>query len=134
MRLKRETGPPARMQEEILRVFAVFFDGLEIMVTGAESKVAQTRPGGGSAPSVEGAGDGSAISSDNWKLFAFAVPVTWRNLKLEVMLLSSGAFCSKERSPISDTTVMESSWRRICHTGPSIWTTGGGHKKRFSLP
>jgi hypothetical protein len=44
MRLKRETGPPAKMQEEMLRVLAVFLDGLEIIVTGAESKDAQVRP------------------------------------------------------------------------------------------
>lgn len=51
MRLKSETGPPARMQDEMLRVFAVFFEGFEMMVTGAESNVAQTRPGVASVPS-----------------------------------------------------------------------------------
>jgi hypothetical protein len=45
IRLNRETGPPAKIHEEMLRVLAVFFDGLDMMVTGAESKVAQTRPG-----------------------------------------------------------------------------------------
>ena len=63
--MKSETGPPARMQEEMLRVFAVFLDGFEMIVTGAESKVAQTRPAGGSAPSGlrDGPG-GSAISRE----------------------------------------------------------------------
>ena len=83
MRLKSETGPPARMQDEMLRVFAVFFDGLEMIVTGAESKDAHTRPVGGSPPSgLRDGGGGSAMSRESWKLFAFAVPVTWRNLKL----------------------------------------------------
>ena len=31
------------MHEEMLRVFAVFFDGFEMMVTGADSKVAHGR-------------------------------------------------------------------------------------------
>ena len=76
MRLKRDTGPPARMHDEMLRVLAVFFDGLEIIVTGAESKVAQTRPEGGSLPSPETDGGGSMMSSERRKLFALAVPVT----------------------------------------------------------
>ena len=106
-----------------------------MIVTGAESNVAQTRPLGGSAPSgVRAGGGGSAISRESWKLFALAVPVTCKNLKLAVMLLSKGAFCSNERSPFSETTAMASCWVRICHTGPSIWTTGGGQRNRFSLP
>lgn len=109
MRLNNETGPPARIHDEMLRVLAVFLDGLDIIVTGAESNEAQTRPLGASAPSgVNEGGGGSAISSESWKLFAFAVPVTCRNLKLAVMLLSSGAFCSNERSPLSETTAIES--------------------------
>ena len=36
IRLKSDTGPPARMQLEMLRVFAVFFDGFEMIVTGAD--------------------------------------------------------------------------------------------------
>ncbi len=44
IRLNRETGPPASIQDEILRVLAVFLEGFEMMVTGAESKVAHTRP------------------------------------------------------------------------------------------
>jgi hypothetical protein len=54
MRLKRDTGPPARIHEEMLRVFAVFLDGFDMMVTGAESNDAQTRPIGGSEPSEVG--------------------------------------------------------------------------------
>src|SRR6266478_2032412 len=50
------------------------------------------------------------------------------------MLLSSWAFCSKLRSPVSETTLMAICCCRICQTGPSMWTTGGGHRKRFSLP
>lgn len=135
MRLKRETGPPATIQEDMLRVLAVFLEGLDMIVTGAESKDAQTRPVGASAPSgVSAGGGGSAMSRESWKLFAFAVPVTCKNLKLEVILLSKGAFCSKERSPVSETTAMDNCCERMCHTGPSIWTTGGGQRKRFSLP
>lgn len=64
--LKSETGPPASMQDEILRVLAVFLDGFDIMVTGAESKDAQTRPVGVSPPSLFiFGGDGSAMSSDS---------------------------------------------------------------------
>lgn len=109
IRLNSDTGPPARMQDEMLRVFAVFLDGLDMIVTGAESKEAHTRPLGGSAPSgIRAGGGGSAISRESWKLFAFAVPVTCKNLKLAVMLLSKGDFCSKERSPVSETTAMPS--------------------------
>ena len=68
------------MHEVILRVLAVFFDGFEMIVTGAESKVAQTRPELGSVPSLGGIG-GSEISSESWKLLDFAEPVTCRNLK-----------------------------------------------------
>lgn len=61
----------------MLRVLAVFLDGFEMMVTGAESNEAQTRPLGGSTPSgVSAGGGGSAISSESWKLLALAVPVT----------------------------------------------------------
>jgi hypothetical protein len=42
------------MHEEMLRVFAVFLDGFDMMVTGAESNDAQTRPLGGSEPSEVG--------------------------------------------------------------------------------
>lgn len=109
IRLNNDTGPPARIQEEILRVLAVFFEGFEMIVTGAESNDAQTRPGGGSpVVSARVGGAGSAMSSESWKLFALAVPVTCRNLKLAVMLLSKGAFCSKERSPFSETTAIAS--------------------------
>lgn len=45
IRLNNETGPPAKMHDEMFRVFAVFLDGLEMIVTGAESKEAQMRPG-----------------------------------------------------------------------------------------
>lgn len=76
MRLNSDTGPPARIHEEIFRVFAVFLDGLEMMVTGAESKLAQTRPGGESASGVWEGEKGSAMSSESWKLFALADPVT----------------------------------------------------------
>lgn len=64
--LKSETGPPASIQDEILRVLAVFLDGFDIIVTGAESKDAQTRPVGVSPLSlfILG-GDGSAMSSDS---------------------------------------------------------------------
>lgn len=107
MRLKRETGPPARIHEEILRVFAVFLEGFDMMVTGAESNDAQTRPVGGSTPS-DGCtwGGDSAISRESKKLLALAVPLTCKNLKLADMLLSSWAFCSKLRSPVSETTLM----------------------------
>lgn len=77
IRLKRETGPPAKIHEEMLRVLAVFLDGLDIIVTGAESKVAHTRPLTVSV--LSGANDGvggSAMSKESWKLLAFAVPVT----------------------------------------------------------
>jgi hypothetical protein len=77
IRLNSETGPPARIQEEMLRVLAVFLEGLEMIVTGAESKVAHTRPLPGSP--LSGAKDGeegSAMSRESWKLLAFAVPVT----------------------------------------------------------
>lgn len=92
----------------MLRVLAVFLEGFEMIVTGAESKEAQTRPGlVGSLPSAV-AGGGSAMSSDSWKLLDFAEPVTCKNLKLAERLWSIGALCSYERSPPSDTTVMES--------------------------
>ena len=134
-RLKSETGPPARMQDDMLRVFAVFLEGLEMIATGAESKDAQRRPGEVSPPSGEsdGAG-GSEMSSVSWKLLAFCVPVTCKNLKLAVMLLSRGAFWPGVRSPFSDMTAMASCCERMCHTGPSMCTTGGGQRKRFSLP
>ena len=74
MRLKSETGPPAKIHDPILRVLAVFLDGFEIMVTGAESKVAQTRPGAAGSPS--GFVEGSEISRESWKLLVLAVPVT----------------------------------------------------------
>ena len=38
----------------MLRVFAVFLDGFDMMVTGAESNDAQTRPVGVSEPSEDG--------------------------------------------------------------------------------
>ena len=118
----------------MLRVLAVFLEGFEMIVTGAESKEAHTRPGTvGSLPSGAGGG-GSEISSDSWKLFDLADPVTCRNLKLAERLWSIGALCSYERSPPSDTTVIESCWFFKLQTGPSIWTTGGGHRKRFSVP
>lgn len=65
MRLNRDTGPPAKMHDEMLRVFAVFLEGLEMIVTGAESNVAQTRPSGGASLPSAGADGGSAISRDN---------------------------------------------------------------------
>lgn len=91
IRLNNETGPPAKMQEEIFRVLAVFLEGLEMIVTGAESKVAHVR----ATPLVPASavrGGGSAISKDSWKLFDLADPVTWRNLKFAVRVASSGAF------------------------------------------
>ena len=49
----------------MLRVLAVFFDGLEMIVTGAESKDAQTRPDGASVPSgVSEGGGGFALCMD----------------------------------------------------------------------
>ena len=110
IRLKRETGPPARMHEEMLRVFAVFFDGLEIMVTGAESNDAQTRPGMPSVRWSEGDTRGSPMSSASWKLFDLAVPATWRYLKLATMLASRDDFWSGPRSPFSVTMHMASCW------------------------
>lgn len=67
MRLKRETGPPARMQEDILRVFAVFLDGLDIIVTGAESNEAHDRPMGPLSLSDDASADeeGSDMSRDS---------------------------------------------------------------------
>ena len=54
------------MQEAMLRVLAVFLEGFEMIVTGAESKEAQTLPDGGSEPSGVSAGGGdSAISSES---------------------------------------------------------------------
>lgn len=49
-----------------------------MMVTGAESKVAQVRPVTvDSAPSgLREGGAGSEMSRESWKLLAFAVPVT----------------------------------------------------------
>ena len=74
IRLKRETGPPARMHEEIFRVLAVFFEGFEMMVTGADSKVAYGR---GLSDSGNGAAAcGCVIWSCRLKLFALAVSVT----------------------------------------------------------
>ena len=83
-------------------VFAVFFDGLDIIVTGADSKVAQ---GLGRIICPSGLGWGAAeISKDKLKLFAFAVPETCRNLKLAVMEESKGTIASGALSPVSDTT------------------------------
>lgn len=67
IRLKRDTGPPANMHDEILRVLAVFFDGFDIIVTGAESKEAQVRPLGAFSLSADvmAPADGSAISSES---------------------------------------------------------------------
>jgi len=77
MRLNRDTGPPAKIHDEIFLVLAVFLDGLEIIVTGAESNDAQTYPGGPSASGLLAVdGWGSAMSRESWKLFALAVPVT----------------------------------------------------------
>lgn len=45
-----------------------------------------------------------------------------------------GALSSQVRSPPSFTTDMERCCCFICHTGPSMCTTGGGQRKRFSLP
>ena len=64
IRLNSETGPPAKIQEEIFRVLAVFFEGFDMIVTGAESNVAQVR----ATPLVPASavrGGGSAISKDN---------------------------------------------------------------------
>lgn len=62
MRLKSETGPPARMHEDMLRVLAVFLEGLDIMATWELSKLAQ---------GAEARGDsGSAMSRTSWKFFA----------------------------------------------------------------
>lgn len=65
MRLKRDTGPPARMHDAMLRVFAVFLEGFEMMVTGAESKEAHTRPGAVGSPPSGARGAGSAISRES---------------------------------------------------------------------
>lgn len=92
IRLKRETGPPARMHDEMLRVLAVFFEGLDIIVTGAESNDAQTRPPVLSPPPSPVVEGGSMMSRERVKLLALAVPVTWRNLKLPVILLSREVF------------------------------------------
>lgn len=62
IRLNKETGPPARIHEEILRVLAVFLEGFDIIVTGAESNDAQTRPGTPSGLSEED-NPGSAMSN-----------------------------------------------------------------------
>jgi hypothetical protein len=61
------------MQDEMLRVLAVFLDGLEIIVTGAESKDAHVRPLGVFSLLGDAIADaeGSEISSESWKLFAF---------------------------------------------------------------
>jgi hypothetical protein len=75
MRLNNETGPPAKIQEEMFRVFAVFFEGFEMMVTGAESNVAQMRAAP-LAPASAVRGGGSAMSKESWKLFDLADPVT----------------------------------------------------------
>jgi len=91
IRLNNETGPPAKMHEEMFRVLAVFFEGLEMIVTGAESKVAQVRATP-LAPASAVRGGGSAMSKDSWKLFDLADPVTWRNLKFAVRVASRGAF------------------------------------------
>jgi hypothetical protein len=54
------------MHEEMLRVLAVFLDGFDMIVTGAESKDAQMRPGGVSPLSLFRFGEaGSAISNDS---------------------------------------------------------------------
>lgn len=106
IRLKRDTGPPARMQEPIFLVFAVFFDGFDMIVTGAESNVAHVRAG--CCESLNEMGGGCDMDKDRLKLFALAVPVTCKNLKLAIMLLSIGAFCSGDLSPFSDTMLIES--------------------------
>ena len=64
MRLNNETGPPAKIHEEMFRVLAVFFEGLEMMVTGAESNVAQMRAAP-LAPASAVRGGGSAMSRDS---------------------------------------------------------------------
>lgn len=84
MRLNNDTGPPARMHDVTLRVFAVFFEGFDMIVTGAESNEAQTR-GLFDADTSPDEG-GSAISRESWKLFDLAVPETCKNLKLAVKL------------------------------------------------
>lgn len=73
--MNNDTGPPAKIHEEIFRVLAVFFEGLEMIVTGAESNVAQVRATP-LAPASAVRGGGSAMSKDSWKLFDFADPVT----------------------------------------------------------
>jgi hypothetical protein len=75
IRLNNETGPPAKIHEEMFLVLAVFLEGLEMIVTGAESNVAQVRATP-LAPASAVRGGGSAMSKDNWKLFDFADPVT----------------------------------------------------------
>lgn len=67
IRLKSDTGPPARIHEEILRVLAVFLEGFEMIVTGAESKEAQVRPLGALSLSTVGAvpAKGSAMSRES---------------------------------------------------------------------
>ncbi len=65
IRLKSDTGPPARIHEEMLRVFAVFLDGFEMMVTGAESNDAHTRSLPVASPPSGAFGDGSAMSRDS---------------------------------------------------------------------
>ena len=75
IRLNNETGPPAKMHEEMFLVLAVFFEGLEMIVTGAESNVAQVRATP-LAPASALRGGGSAMSKDSWKLFDLADPVT----------------------------------------------------------
>ena len=112
----------------------VTFRGIwQYAVTGAESNDAHTRPGPGSLPSV-GFGSGSAMSSESWKLFDLAEPVTCRNLKFADRLWSTGALCSSDRSPPSDTTVIDSCCVFMFQTGPSMCTIGGGQRKRFSVP
>ena len=67
IRLKSDTGPPARIHEEMLRVLAVFLEGFEMIATGAESKEAQVRPLGGFSLSTVGVAPakGSAMSRES---------------------------------------------------------------------
>jgi hypothetical protein len=109
MRLKSETELPFIMQVETLRVFAVFFDGFEIMVTAPDSNEAQRRREAGGAP-VAGFGfSGAETSSVRWKLFDLVeAPPTWRNLNC--MMLSIEACWSASRMPSSVTTDIVNFW------------------------
>ena len=86
IRLKSDTGPPARIHEEMLRVLAVFLEGFEMMVTGAESNEAHTLSLPDASLPSGALREGSAMSSESWKLLLFADPVTCKNLKLAVRL------------------------------------------------